>query len=155
VTARSFFSAVLLIGLAAVAANAEETPTRIFHIGIIAGTPRSQREHVAFEGRLRQLGYVEGRNLTIDFVRNDNLDRLVAAVGEFVRRNVDVLVIGGQDAVLKAAIAATATHPTPVVFRAVDFDPLAGVVPRLPARLRCSIFCLQSALGADGSKPVF
>ena len=129
-TARPFFVAALLVGLggAAISASfgADEPPTRIFHIGIIAGTPRSVPEHVAFEDRLRQLGYVEGRNLTIDFVQNDNLDRLVAAVGEFVRRNVDVLVIGGQDAVLKAAIAVTATRPTPVVFRAVDFDPLAG-----------------------------
>jgi putative ABC transport system substrate-binding protein len=127
-TARPFFVAALLVGLggAAISASyADEPPIRIFHIGIIAGTPRSVPEHIAFEDRLRQLGYVEGRNLTIDFVQNDNLDRLVAAVGEFVRRNVDVLVIGGQDAVLKAAIATTATRSTPVVFRAVDFDPLA------------------------------
>ena len=255
-TARWFVAAALMGGLAAAATNADETPTRVFHIGIIAGTPRLVPEHVAFEDRLRELGYVEGRNLTIDFVQNDHLDRLVAAAGEFVRRNVDVLVIGGQDAILKAAIAATATRPTPVVFRAVDFDPLAGgyiaslahpgsnltgVVfqqpemiakrldllaqtvphitrivllydaegesqrkaatqaaaalgvpleaielhdppydyeralagtdgargdalimttsgfnrPEAPARLRCGIVCLQSALGVDGSKPVF
>jgi len=124
-TARWLFRVALLISLAAAATNADETPTRVFHIGIIAGTPRLVPEHVAFEDRLRELGYVEGHNLTIDFVQNDHLDRLVAAAGEFVRRNVDVLVIGGQDAVLKAAIAATATRSTPVVFRAVDFDPLA------------------------------
>src|SRR5215469_8309945 len=127
-TACRFFAASVLGSLVAgtiLASNADEQPTRVSHIGIVAATPRSLPEHVAFEDRLRELGYVEGRNLTIDFVQDDHLDRLVAAVGEFVRRNVDVLVIGGQDAVLKAAIAATATRPTPVVFRAVDFDPLA------------------------------
>jgi putative ABC transport system substrate-binding protein len=97
--------------------------SRVFHIGIVAGVPRSLPEHVAFEDRLRELGYVEGRNLTIDFVQDDHLDRLVAAVGEFARRGVDVLVVGGQDAVLKAAIVAS--RSTPVVFRAVDSDPLA------------------------------
>jgi len=92
---------------------------------IVTGTPRSWPEHVAFEDRLRELGYVEGRNLTIDFVQDNDLDRLVAAVGEFARRGVDVIVGGGQEAVLKAAMTATAAHSTPVVFRAVDFDPLA------------------------------
>ena len=123
---RKFFGAALLVGFVAVSASyADEQPTRVFHVGIVAGTPRSNPEHVAFEQRLRELGYVEGRNLTIDFVQNDHLDRLVAAAGEFARRGVDVIVGGGQDAVLKAAIAATAARSTPVVFRAVDFDPLA------------------------------
>jgi hypothetical protein len=61
--------------------------------------------------RLRELGYVEGRNLTIDFVQDTDLDRLVAVAGEFARRGVDVLVTGGNDAVLKAAITATAAAP--------------------------------------------
>src|SRR5262249_39589861 len=72
-----------------------------------------------------ELGYVEGRNLAIDFVQDNDLDRLAAAVGEFARRGVDVIVTGGQDAVLKAAITATAARSTPVVFRAVDEGPLA------------------------------
>ena len=112
----------LLIGLAAAIANADETPGRVFHIGIVAGTPRSDPAHVAFEDRLRQLGYVEGRNLRIDFIQGEDVDRLAAAVREFARRGVDVIVVGAE-APLKAAIAAS--HSTPVVFRAVDFDPLA------------------------------
>ena len=124
-TARCLFTVALLVGFAAATANADEVPARVFHIGIVIGGQRSWPEHVAFEERLRELGYIEGRNLTIDFVRDDDLDRLVAAVDEFARRGVDVIVTGGQDAVLKAAITATADRSTPVVFRAVDFDPLA------------------------------
>src|SRR5215471_4422814 len=120
-TARWLFGAALLIGLAAAIANADETPGRVFHIGIVAGTPRSDPAHVAFEDRLRQLGYVEGRNLRIDFIQGEDMDRLAAAVREFAR-GVDVIVVGAE-APLKAAIAAS--HSTPVVFRAVDFDPLA------------------------------
>ena len=123
-TTRWLFRVALLISLAAAAANADEVPARVFHIGIVAGTPRSNPEHAAFEERLRELGYVEGRNLTIEFVRDTDTDRLAAAVGEFARRGIDVIVTGGQD-VLKAAITATAARSTPVVFRAVDFDPLA------------------------------
>ena len=112
----------LLIGLAAAIANADETPGRVFHIGIVAGTPRSDPAHVAFEDRLRQLGYVEGRNLRIDFIQGEDMDRLAVTVQEFARGGVDVIVVGAE-AALKAAIAAS--HSTPVVFRAVDFDPLA------------------------------
>jgi putative ABC transport system substrate-binding protein len=125
VSARWLFRVALLISLAAAAANADEVPARVFHIGIVAGYRRSLPEHAAFEERLRELGYVEGRNLTIDFVQENDPDRLVTAVGEFARRGVDVIVTGGQDAALKAAIAATAARSSPVVFRALDFDPLA------------------------------
>jgi len=124
-TARWLFRVALLISLGAAAANADEVPARIFHIGIVVGTPRSNPEHVAFEERLRELGYVEGRNLTIDFVRDIDPDRVAAAVGEFARLGVDVIVTGGQEDATKAAITATAARSTPVVFRAVDFDPLA------------------------------
>src|SRR6516162_3547496 len=125
-TARWLFGAALLVGFgAAIAARSstDEPPARIFHIGIASGLPRSSPEHAAFEERLRELGYVEGRNLTIDFVRDNDLDRLAAAVGQFARRGVDVIVTGGQDPVLRAAI--TAAGSIPVVFRAVDEDPLA------------------------------
>jgi len=122
-TARWLFRVALLISLAAAAANADEVPARVFHIGIVAGTPRSSRERVAFEDRLRELGYVEGRNLAIDFVHDNDLDRLAAAVGEMARRRVDVLLIGGQDEVIKAAV--TTARSVPVVTTAVDSDPLA------------------------------
>jgi putative ABC transport system substrate-binding protein len=118
------FGAVFLAGFLAIStATADEQPARVFHIGIVSGTLRSHPANVAFEDRLRELGCVEGRNLTIDFVQDTDMDRLAAAVGEFARRGVDVIVAAGQGAVLKAAI--TTARSTPVVFRAVDFDPLA------------------------------
>jgi putative ABC transport system substrate-binding protein len=123
-SARRFLAAALLVALAAAAAHADETPVRVFHIGIIAGTPRSSPERIAFEDRLRELGYVEGRNLTIDFVQDNDVDRLAAATAELAGRGFDVIVIG-PDAALKAAIAASAARSTPVVFTAVDIDPLA------------------------------
>ena len=116
-------AAALLVGLAVASPDADELPTRIFHIGIVAGTPRSSPERAAFEDRLRELGYVEGRNLAIDFVQYTNLDRGAAAVGEMAWRRVDVILIGGQDVLLRAAI--TVARSIPVVTTAVDSDPLA------------------------------
>ena len=120
---RRLLAAALLVGLAVASPNADELPTRIFHIGIVAGTPRSSPERVAFEDRLRELGYVEGRNLAIDYVHYDDLDRGAAAVGEMARSRVDVLLIGGQKELIKAAV--TTTRSVPVVTTAVDSDPLA------------------------------
>ena len=122
-TARWLFRVALLISLAAAGANADEAPTRIFHIGIVTGSPRSSDERVAFEDRLRELGYVEGQNLAIDYFRDDDLNRLAAAVGEMARSRVDVLLIGGQDELIKAAV--TAARSIPVVTTAVDTDALA------------------------------
>ena len=117
---RRFFAAALLVGLSAAAANADEAPTRVFHIGIVAGSPRSSDERVAFEDRLRELGYVEGQNLAIDYFQDDDLNRLAAAVGEMARSRVDVLLIGGQDEVIKAV---TTARSVPVVTTAVDSRP--------------------------------
>jgi len=119
-----WFVAALLVGLAAAAANADGPPTRIFHIGIVSGSPRSHPANVAFEDRLRELGYVEGRNLTIEFIQDSDVGRLAAATAELAGRGFDVMVIG-PDAALKAAFTATAARSTPIVFRAVDYDPLA------------------------------
>ena len=112
-----------MVGLAAATANADEQPTRIFHIGIVTPMPRSSPERVAFEDRLRELGYVEGRNVAIDYVQSNDLDRLAAAVGEMARNRIDVLLIGGQDELIKAAV--TTARSVPVVTTAVDSDPLA------------------------------
>ena len=120
---RRFLAAALLVGLAAATANADEQPTRIFHIGIVTPMPRSSPERVAFEDRLRELGYVEGRNVAIDYVQSNDLDRLAAAVGEMARNRIDVLLIGGQDELIKAAV--TTARSVPVVTTAVDSDPLA------------------------------
>ena len=119
-----WFVAALLVGLAAAAANADGPPTRIFHIGIVSGSPRSHPANVAFEDRLRELGYVEGRNLTIEFIQDSDVGRLAAATAVLAGRGFDVMVIG-PDAALKAAFTATAARSTPIVFRAVDCDPLA------------------------------
>ena len=63
---------------------------------------------------LRELGYVEGKNMTIEYrYAMDKLDRLPALADELVRLKVDVL-IAAQDA--EALAAKNATKTIPIVF---------------------------------------
>ena len=51
----------------------------------------------AFRQGLRELGYVEGKNIVIEYrYAEGKLDRLPALAVELVRLNVDIIVTGGQ-----------------------------------------------------------
>ena len=63
------FAVMMILGAVAplVSAPAEE-PTKTFHIGIVSVAPGSKSNILAFEQRLRDLGYVEGKTLALDFL---------------------------------------------------------------------------------------
>jgi putative ABC transport system substrate-binding protein len=100
-------------------------------IGFIRNTTRDDSADLlkAMHQGLRQAGYVEGRNVTIEYRFADNqLDRLPTMAAELVRRQVAVIVAGG-DASSFAAKAATTTIP--VIF-STGFDPIEiGLVTSL------------------------
>jgi putative ABC transport system substrate-binding protein len=100
-----------------------QQPRKNWRIGITTIQPRTSPPYVAFDQRLRELGYVEGKNLTVDFLNPDNYAKGVSgAMTELVRRKVDIIVAPYEDA-LKSALAATDTLP--IVMIAIDYDPLA------------------------------
>jgi ABC-type uncharacterized transport system substrate-binding protein len=73
---------------------------------------------------LRELGYVEGQNLTLDYIAlGGRLDGYGEAMKALAARKANVLVAFGPELALKAAMAATNTIPTVMV--AIDYDPLA------------------------------
>src|SRR5262245_54158813 len=75
----------------------------------------------AFRHGLRDLGYVEGRNITLESRFADGqADRLPALVAELVRLPVDVLVVNGTTAI-RAAQHATTTIP---IIMAPSGDPV-------------------------------
>ena len=73
---------------------------------------------------MRELGYVEGQNFTLDFIDLQGRSELYpAAMRELVDRKVDVIIASGAEDALKAATAATKTIP--IVMAAIDYDPFA------------------------------
>ena len=82
---------------------------------------------MAFEQRLRELGYIEGQNLVIEYINApERPDRLDQAARELVQRNVDIIVLENH-ITLKSVMSATSTLP--IVIIATSFDPVAlGVV---------------------------
>src|SRR5438093_7123364 len=83
----------------------------------------------AFRQGLRDLGYVEGRNITLEYRFGDGqVDRLPALVAELVRLPVDVLVVVGTTAI-RPAQHATTTIP---IIIAPSGDPVGwGLVASL------------------------
>jgi putative ABC transport system substrate-binding protein len=92
-------------------------------VGIATIQPRAAPIYVAFDQRMRELGYIEGQNLVMDFLNpEDQPEGIAGAVKELVRRKVDVIV-APYESTLKSTLATTDTIP--IVMIAIDYDPLA------------------------------
>lgn len=109
----------------AVAFSSVAQPTRrVPRIGYLAAVSASADAPrlIAFRQGLRELGYVEGQNIQIDYRHeSQDLQRLPEHAAELVRLNVDVLVAVTSN----AAVAAKKTTSTvPIVFMGVT-DPIA------------------------------
>jgi putative tryptophan/tyrosine transport system substrate-binding protein len=88
-----------------------QLPTKVARIGFLTLLASSTPLDEFFIQQLRDLGYVEGQNLVIEYRRAaGKIDRLPALAGELVRLNVDVIVARATPAV-HAAKNATTTIP--------------------------------------------
>jgi putative ABC transport system substrate-binding protein len=121
---------ITLLGGAAAAgplAVRAQEPTKPLRVGTVSLNTRSSPQREAFEQRLRELGYIEGQNLVIEYIlAPDRPDRIDEAARELVQRKIDVFVLENQ-ITLKSVMKATSTSP--IVIIATNFDPVAlGVV---------------------------
>jgi putative ABC transport system substrate-binding protein len=121
---------VLTFVFGGVVAQAQE-PARIPRIGILNGTSGSvfPARVEAFRQRLRELGYVEGKNILIEYrYAEGKREQLPDLVAELVRLKVDVIVTVGAPA---AQAAKKASGTIPIVFAGAS-DPVgSGLVSSL------------------------
>jgi putative tryptophan/tyrosine transport system substrate-binding protein len=115
---------ILTLALLAAPLAATAQEAKVYRIGYLSSAnPRSAAFFQAFEQRLRELGYIEGQNLAIEYRNAEGrLDRLPGLAAELVRLNVNVIV-SATDHATRAAREATTTIPILIV--GVNFDPVA------------------------------
>jgi putative tryptophan/tyrosine transport system substrate-binding protein len=124
---------ITLIGGGAVAyplaARAQQgRKARIGFLGLVSASSHAPRV-AALRAGLRDLGWIEGQNIQIDFRwAEGQYDRLSALAEELVRLNVDVLVTHGSSGALAAR---KATSKTPIVLTAVADMLALGVITSL------------------------
>ena len=90
-----------------------QQPTKVPRIGYLSGSSLSTdaARVAAFQHGLRDIGYVEGKNIVIEWRSGEGkLDRSLAHAAELVRLKVDVIVAAGGTEI-RAARKATATVP--------------------------------------------
>ena len=107
---RTMSMSLLAAPLAAEAQQAGKVP----RIGFLSLTSPSDRPPLldAFRQGLRELGWVEGQNIVIDYrYAEDRVDRLPDLAAELVRLKVDLIVSEGTQGVT-AAKNATETNPS-------------------------------------------
>ena len=116
--------------LAAMLTAEAQGPGRIWRLGVLTGSvPRSSAPFRALEQRLGELGYVEGRNLLIEFrTAAGSPDRLPVLAAELIAIRPDLLFVAATQAVIAAK---SATQTIPIVLAGTG-DPMGtGIVPSL------------------------
>ncbi len=109
----------LVLGLLAAPLPAEAQQTdKVYRIGFLSDAPRMRPNFEVFRQGLRELGYIEGQNIVIEWrFASRNPDRLVEMAAELVRQKVDVIVAGGPRPPA-AALKAPRTIPIVALFNA-------------------------------------
>jgi putative ABC transport system substrate-binding protein len=115
---------VVTFAFGAVVAEAQQ-PKKLFRIGYLSNTspsaesPRSE----AVGKRLRELGYVEGQNISIDYRYGEgNFERAPKLAAELVALNCDVIVVYGGPPWVRAIMDATKTIP--IIMAGGGLDPV-------------------------------
>src|SRR5439155_19324127 len=96
---------------------------RTYRVGWLSLQPRTEPYNMAFEQRLRELGFADGRNLVIEFrTARGRIERRPELAADRARQNCDVLLAPETEANLVAI--KQASRDTPIVMVAIDYDPV-------------------------------
>ncbi len=127
------FGYALCAILFALCTPAEAQPKKVWRIGYLSSSnPVSEAARFdAIRLALRDHGYVEGKNIAIEYrYAEGKRDRFPTLTAELVRSKVDLIVVAGADAAVRAVKNATKTIP--IVMVGLGIDPVeAGFVESL------------------------
>jgi putative ABC transport system substrate-binding protein len=117
--------------LTAVSFAEAQQSSKVYRVGRLSGGLSSSTFSLdALRRELRELGYVEGKNISLELrYAEENPERLSALADELVRLKVDVIIAGGPNDGLAAR---KATKTIPIIFTDSPSDPVArGLVDSL------------------------
>jgi putative ABC transport system substrate-binding protein len=130
----------------------EQQPERVRRIGYLSPGRPVPYIYGPFIEALRQLGWTDGKNVSIEFRYGENdADRLARSAAELVSMNVDVIAAGGT---LGPLAAKRATAAIPIVMSSAG-DPLgSGLVASLarPGGNVTGMSLMAPDLGGNGWK---
>ena len=110
-----------------------QQPKKVPRIGYLSPSDpaRESTRSEAIRLALRELGYIEGQNIAIEYrYAEGKLDRVPELAAELVRLKVDIIVVAGGAYAIRAAKNATKTIP--IVMMGAGLDPVeAGLVESL------------------------
>jgi len=114
----------IAISAAAFSSATAQQPAKVFRIGILSpAAAASTKAFDAFRDGLRELGYIDGANIKIEYrLAAWDYRRLPVMAHELVRLPVDVIVVDGGTRV--AQIAQEATGTIPIVAATAGADPV-------------------------------
>jgi putative ABC transport system substrate-binding protein len=108
-----------------------QAPAKAARVGILStGLPRSAPLWQAFDKRMRELGWIDGQNLDVEFRNAEGKVERLPGLAADLPRGVDLIVAAGTDFTLRAAKRVAGTRP--IVIVAIDYDPLSlGLIDSL------------------------
>lgn len=127
ITRRLFLSGLGTALVLGAGAGVAQQARRIYQIGIVSSSAKPSENHGFTLERLRELGWMEGRNVVIEvrYVGPDR-ERLSAAVKELVDLRVDLILAPASGETSQLAMNATKTIP--IVFAMADDPVRLGLV---------------------------
>ena len=120
---REFITALGRATVWPLAARAQQKPATLIGVLNSGGSPEANRLTLAPAlRRLAEMGYVEGRNLTVELRSDSQEERLAALASDLVQHRVNVIFASSGPA---TSAAKTATTSIPIIFF-TGFDPVAA-----------------------------